>query len=139
MRLGRFHYEPEQHRPLFHARVDLPGCPLPCRSPGLTVDVCCPLAVLFQKLPLTECPLYLRLLAGPDTDLLSFVLKENETGEVEVRRGSFPRFVRERGALRGGEVRAEAARVEAVPRKQGCSRRWGRVCLLKYSVTPVIP
>ncbi|XP_010128779.1 PREDICTED: ras association domain-containing protein 5, partial [Chlamydotis macqueenii] len=39
--------------------------------------------VLFQKLPLTECPLYLRLLAGPDTDVLSFVLKENETGEVE--------------------------------------------------------
>lgn len=40
--------------------------------------------VLFQKLPLTEYPLYLRLLAGPDTDVLSFVLKENETGEVEV-------------------------------------------------------
>lgn len=45
----------------------------------------CPLAVLVQKLPLTEYPLYLRLLAGPDTDVLSFVLKENETGEVEVR------------------------------------------------------
>lgn len=44
-----------------------------------------PVAVLFQKLPLTEYPLYLRLLAGPDTDVLSFVLKENETGEVEVR------------------------------------------------------
>ncbi|KFP81379.1 Ras association domain-containing protein 5, partial [Acanthisitta chloris] len=28
--------------------------------------------VLFQKLPLTEYPLYLRLLAGPDTDVLSF-------------------------------------------------------------------
>ncbi|XP_019369565.1 PREDICTED: ras association domain-containing protein 5 isoform X2 [Gavialis gangeticus] len=40
--------------------------------------------VLFQKLSLTEYPLYLRLLAGPDTDVLSFVLKENETGEVEV-------------------------------------------------------
>uniref|UniRef100_A0A8C5RYT2 Ras association domain family member 5 n=1 Tax=Laticauda laticaudata TaxID=8630 RepID=A0A8C5RYT2_LATLA len=37
--------------------------------------------VLSQKLPVTECPLYLRLLAGPDTDILNFVLKENETGD----------------------------------------------------------
>lgn len=41
-------------------------------------------AVLFQKLSIADCPLYLRLLAGPDTEVLSFVLKENETGEVEV-------------------------------------------------------
>lgn len=40
--------------------------------------------MLFQKLSIADCPLYLRLLAGPDTDVLSFVLKENETGEVEV-------------------------------------------------------
>uniref|UniRef100_A0A8C8VLK6 Ras association domain-containing protein 5 n=1 Tax=Pelusios castaneus TaxID=367368 RepID=A0A8C8VLK6_9SAUR len=46
--------------------------------------------VLFQKLPLTEYPLYLRLLAGPDTDSLSFVLKENETGEVEWDAFSIP-------------------------------------------------
>ncbi|XP_041439818.1 ras association domain-containing protein 5 isoform X1 [Xenopus laevis] len=39
--------------------------------------------VLMQKLGLTEHPLYLRLLAGPETDVLSFVLKENETGEVQ--------------------------------------------------------
>ncbi|XP_063811237.1 ras association domain-containing protein 5 isoform X2 [Pseudophryne corroboree] len=39
--------------------------------------------VLFQKLPLAEHPLYLRLLAGPETNVLSFVLKENETGEVQ--------------------------------------------------------
>lgn len=39
--------------------------------------------MLFQKLSVADCPLYLRLLAGPDTDVLSFVLKENETGEVE--------------------------------------------------------
>ncbi|KAM4046665.1 ras association domain-containing protein 5 [Anomaloglossus baeobatrachus] len=39
--------------------------------------------VLFQKLALTEHPLYLRLLAGPETEKLSFVLKENETGEVQ--------------------------------------------------------
>lgn len=42
-------------------------------------------ADLFQKLPLYECPLLLRLIAGPDLERLSFVLKENETGEVEVR------------------------------------------------------
>ncbi|KAF2976680.1 hypothetical protein EK904_010929, partial [Melospiza melodia maxima] len=46
--------------------------------------------VLFQKLPLTEYPLYLRLLAGPDTNTLSFVLKENETGEVEWDAFSIP-------------------------------------------------
>ncbi|XP_061687649.1 ras association domain-containing protein 5 isoform X2 [Syngnathoides biaculeatus] len=38
---------------------------------------------LFQKLPLCERPLLLRLIAGPDPEQLSFVLKENETGEVE--------------------------------------------------------
>uniref|UniRef100_A0A7N4NVR4 Ras association domain-containing protein 5 n=1 Tax=Sarcophilus harrisii TaxID=9305 RepID=A0A7N4NVR4_SARHA len=46
--------------------------------------------VLFQKLSITDCPLYLRLLAGPDTDILSFVLKENETGEVEWDAFSIP-------------------------------------------------
>uniref|UniRef100_A0A673KJV0 Ras association domain-containing protein 5-like n=1 Tax=Sinocyclocheilus rhinocerous TaxID=307959 RepID=A0A673KJV0_9TELE len=45
---------------------------------------------LFQKLPLSECPLYLRLLAGPDLENLSFVLKENETGEVEWHAFSVP-------------------------------------------------
>ncbi|XP_038604661.1 ras association domain-containing protein 5 isoform X1 [Tachyglossus aculeatus] len=46
--------------------------------------------VLFQKLPIADCPLYLRLSAGPDTDVLSFVLKENETGEVEWDAFSIP-------------------------------------------------
>ncbi|KAK7880702.1 hypothetical protein WMY93_032652 [Mugilogobius chulae] len=45
---------------------------------------------LFQKLPLWERPLLLRLIAGPDTDTLSFVLKENETGEVEWHAFSVP-------------------------------------------------
>ncbi|XP_016134251.1 ras association domain-containing protein 5-like [Sinocyclocheilus grahami] len=45
---------------------------------------------LFQKLALSECPLYLRLLAGPDLENLSFVLKENETGEVEWHAFSVP-------------------------------------------------
>ncbi|CAK7307562.1 Ras association domain-containing protein 5 [Vulpes lagopus] len=46
--------------------------------------------VLFQKLSVADCPLYLRLLAGPDNDVLSFVLKENETGEVEWDAFSIP-------------------------------------------------
>ncbi|KAG8518104.1 Ras association domain-containing protein 5 [Galemys pyrenaicus] len=46
--------------------------------------------VLFQKLSAADCPLYLRLLAGPDTDVLSFVLKENEMGEVEWDAFSIP-------------------------------------------------
>ncbi|ELW47749.1 Ras association domain-containing protein 5 [Tupaia chinensis] len=46
--------------------------------------------VLFQKLSVADCPLSLRLLAGPDTDVLSFVLKENETGEVEWDAFSIP-------------------------------------------------
>ncbi|XP_071624664.1 ras association domain-containing protein 5 isoform X3 [Heliangelus exortis] len=47
--------------------------------------------VLLQKLLLSEYPLYLRLLAGPDTDVLSFVLKENETGEVETQGPNQPK------------------------------------------------
>lgn len=46
-------------------------------------------ADLFQKLPLCERPLLLRLIAGPDPQQLSFVLKENETGEVEVRKHTY--------------------------------------------------
>ncbi|XP_004641196.1 ras association domain-containing protein 5 isoform X1 [Octodon degus] len=46
--------------------------------------------VLFQKLSVADCPLYLRLLAGPDTEVLSFVLKENDTGEVEWDAFSIP-------------------------------------------------
>ncbi|MBN3303353.1 RASF5 protein, partial [Amia calva] len=35
---------------------------------------------LFQKLPVSDHPLLLRLLTGPDPEKLTFVLKENETG-----------------------------------------------------------
>uniref|UniRef100_A0A3Q2R0W4 Ras association domain family member 5 n=1 Tax=Fundulus heteroclitus TaxID=8078 RepID=A0A3Q2R0W4_FUNHE len=45
---------------------------------------------LFQKLPLSEHPLVLRLIAGPDAEQLTFVLKENETGEVEIKRAAAP-------------------------------------------------
>lgn len=51
------------------------------------------LSDLFQKLPISDCPLYVRLLAGPDLDNLTFVLKENETGEVEVSFSILSKFV----------------------------------------------
>lgn len=37
-----------------------------------------------RKMSDDECPLYLRLCAGPSEKILSLVLKENETGEVNV-------------------------------------------------------
>lgn len=37
-----------------------------------------------RKLSDDECPLYLRLCAGPSEKALSLVLKENETGDVNV-------------------------------------------------------
>lgn len=49
-----------------------------CVRVRATVYVC--------KLADGEQPLFLRLLAGPDTDTLSFVLREQQTGEVMVRR-----------------------------------------------------
>jgi len=42
-------------------------------------------AVYTCKLAEEEHPLFLRLVAGPSTDTLSFVLKEQQTGEVMVR------------------------------------------------------
>lgn len=46
--------------------------------------VCARAAVYVCKLADGEQPLFLRLLAGPDTDTLSFVLREQQTGEVMV-------------------------------------------------------
>ena len=43
-------------------------------------------ADLLQKLSLRERPLLLRLVAGPEPEQLSFVLKENETEDVQVRK-----------------------------------------------------
>ena len=45
-------------------------------------------AVYLRKISDDERPLRLRLATGPDEKLLSFVLKENETGEVNVSRTS---------------------------------------------------
>ena len=37
-----------------------------------------------RKLSDDECPLYLRLCAGPSEKVMGLVLKENETGDVNV-------------------------------------------------------
>ncbi|CAJ1050704.1 ras association domain-containing protein 1 [Xyrichtys novacula] len=46
--------------------------------------------VYMRKLADEECPLHLRLCAGPSEKVLSLVLKENETGEVNWDAFSFP-------------------------------------------------
>ncbi|XP_056304210.1 ras association domain-containing protein 1 isoform X2 [Danio aesculapii] len=46
--------------------------------------------VYLRKLADDECPLFLRLCAGPNEKVLSLVLKENETGEVNWDAFSFP-------------------------------------------------
>ncbi|XP_078517397.1 ras association domain-containing protein 1 isoform X2 [Lissotriton helveticus] len=46
--------------------------------------------VYLRKLPDEEQPLQLRLLAGPNEKILSFVLRENETGEVNWDAFSMP-------------------------------------------------
>ncbi|XP_037534852.1 ras association domain-containing protein 5 isoform X1 [Nematolebias whitei] len=68
---------------------------------------------LFQKLPLSERPLLLRLIAGPDTEQLTFVLKENETGEVEWHAFSVPELQNFLVILE----KEEAERVRAVQQK----------------------
>lgn len=42
--------------------------------------------VCMRKLSNDECPLFLRLCAGPCEKVMSLVLKENETGDINVRR-----------------------------------------------------
>uniref|UniRef100_A0A096LUL7 Ras association domain family member 5 n=1 Tax=Poecilia formosa TaxID=48698 RepID=A0A096LUL7_POEFO len=68
---------------------------------------------LFQKLPLSEHPLVLRLKAGPDPEQLTFVLKENETGEVEWHAFSVPELQNFLVILE----KEEAERVRAVQQK----------------------
>ncbi|XP_061778581.1 ras association domain-containing protein 5 isoform X1 [Nerophis ophidion] len=74
---------------------------------------------LFQKLPLCERPLLLRLLAGPDPQTLSFVLKENETGEVEWHAFSVPELQNFLVIL----DKEESERVRAVEYKYSVYRR----------------
>ncbi|XP_030586211.1 ras association domain-containing protein 5 isoform X2 [Archocentrus centrarchus] len=73
---------------------------------------------LFQKLPLYERPLLLRLIAGPDTEQLSFVLKENETGEVEWHAFSVPELQNFLVILQ----KEEAERIRAVEQKYAVYR-----------------
>uniref|UniRef100_A0AAV2M3S2 Ras association domain-containing protein 5 n=1 Tax=Knipowitschia caucasica TaxID=637954 RepID=A0AAV2M3S2_KNICA len=73
---------------------------------------------LFQKLPLCERPLLLRLIAGPDPDALSFMLKENETGEVEWHAFSVPELHNFLGILQ----KEECERVRAVQHKYSVYR-----------------
>lgn len=68
---------------------------------------------LLQKLPQCDHPLLLRLIAGPDPDLLSFILKENETGEVEWHAFSVPELQNFLIILE----KEEAERVRAVEQK----------------------
>ncbi|XP_017271493.1 ras association domain-containing protein 5 isoform X2 [Kryptolebias marmoratus] len=68
---------------------------------------------LFQKLPLSERPLLLRLIVGPDAELLTFVLKENETGEVEWHAFSVPELQNFLVILE----KEEAERIRAVQQK----------------------
>lgn len=58
----------------------------------------------FRKLSDDEQPLKLRLLAGPSEKALSFVLKENDSGEVNVSTQSI--FLPLDGAGRWTPVRA---------------------------------
>ncbi|XP_010786188.1 ras association domain-containing protein 5 isoform X3 [Notothenia coriiceps] len=74
---------------------------------------------LLQKLPLCERPLLLRLITGPDPEHLSFVLKENETGEVEWYAFSVPELQNFLVIL-GNE---EAERVRAVEQKYTAYRQ----------------
>ncbi|XP_071350493.1 ras association domain-containing protein 5 isoform X5 [Trachinotus anak] len=74
---------------------------------------------LFQKLPLCEHPLLLRLIAGPDAQKLSFVLKENETGEVEWHAFSVPELQNFLVILK----KEEAERVRAVEQKYAMYRQ----------------
>uniref|UniRef100_A0A8P4GN05 Ras association domain family member 5 n=1 Tax=Dicentrarchus labrax TaxID=13489 RepID=A0A8P4GN05_DICLA len=74
---------------------------------------------LFQKLPLCERPLLLRLIAGPDPGHLSFVLKENETGEVEWHAFSVPELQNFLVILE----KEESERVRAVEQKYALYRQ----------------
>ncbi|XP_023180501.1 ras association domain-containing protein 5 isoform X2 [Xiphophorus maculatus] len=84
---------------------------------------------LFQKLPLSEHPLVLRLIAGPDPEQLTFVLKENETGEVEWHAFSVPELQNFLVILE----KEEAERVRAVQQKYTIYRQKLQQALQQHS------
>ncbi|KAG7238306.1 hypothetical protein INR49_031017 [Caranx melampygus] len=83
---------------------------------------------LFQKLLLCERPLLLRLIAGPDPQQLTFVLKENETGEVEWHAFSVPELQNFLVILE----KEEAERVRAVQHKYATYRQKLQQALQKH-------
>lgn len=84
---------------------------------------------LFQKLPLSEHPLVLRLIAGPDAEQLTFVLKENETGEVEWHAFSAPELQNFLVILE----KEEADRIQAVQQKYSIYRKKLQQALQQHS------
>lgn len=88
---------------------------------------------LFQKLPLCERPLLLRLIAGPDAEKLSFVLKENETGEVEWHAFSVPELQNFLVILE----KEESERVRAVQQKYAIYRQKLQQALRQHDPSPI--
>ncbi|CAN9512324.1 unnamed protein product [Ophioblennius macclurei] len=88
---------------------------------------------LFQKLPLCERPLLLRLIAGPDAEKLSFVLKENETGEVEWHAFSVPELQNFLVILE----KEETERVRAVEQKYAVYRQKLQQALRQHDPSPI--
>lgn len=76
-----------------------------------------PVAVYLRKLGDDEQPLRLRLLAGPSEKVLSFILKENETGEVNVSAGT------------GRGLAPALPGAAAVAGRCGCPWPWQSLCL----------
>lgn len=74
---------------------------------------------LFQRLPPCERPLFLRLVAGPEPEQLSFVMKENETGDVEWYAFSVPELQNFLVILE----KEEAERMRAVRQKYATYRQ----------------
>ncbi|CAK6955783.1 ras association domain-containing protein 5 isoform X1 [Scomber scombrus] len=83
---------------------------------------------LFQKLPQCERPLLLRLIAGPDSEQLSFVLKENETSEVEWHAFSVPELQNFLVILE----KEEAERVRTVEHKYAMYRKKLQLALQQH-------
>ncbi|XP_028303044.1 ras association domain-containing protein 1 isoform X2 [Gouania willdenowi] len=74
--------------------------------------------VFMRKLFDDECPLYLRMCAGPSETVLSLVLKENETGDVNWDAFSFPELCNFLRILQ----REEEAHVRQIVRRYALAR-----------------
>ncbi|KAK2906777.1 hypothetical protein Q8A67_005762 [Cirrhinus molitorella] len=88
--------------------------------------------VYLRKLADDECPLFLRLCAGPNEKVLSLVLKENETGEVNWDAFSFPELQNFLRILQ----REEEDHVRQIVRRYAVARDQMKEALKNFS-TPV--